>query len=357
MEPIQPTLDTIRDDPEVQAYIRATNRNLAAAGYTEHGFRHVGLVANIARNVLRLLDYPPREQELAAKAASRETELQNQWNEDLRVREEEWNRQAEARVRAAEARLGQELRQKDDLFEVKMRQREQQLVAEFDARQAEQETQTQHFHRRREEESADANQRALRELEAQLRQEMQQKEEAAQGRIKQREQELLTQMNAQTEAHKQAQQQWETEFHLMRRNIEPLNALLKRTERERDEAEDGPERFDQPCLGEPGRADQEPVPAAEDRDQRTLDHLLLADDPPRDHFAGFDQLLAGRLDLRHQVFGVRHLPPLPMPAWTAAIYPVEFNPSGRGDNGAFASQYRQPTLMLQRNTKPPATQA
>lgn len=177
-----------------------------------------------------------REQELAAKAASRETELQNQWNEDLRVREEEWNRQAEARVRAAEARLGQEVRQKDDLFEVKMRQREQQLVAEFDARQAEQETQTQHFHRRREEESADANQRALRELEAQLRQEMQQKEEAAQGRIKQREQELLTQMNAQTEAHKQAQQQWETEFHLMRRNIEPLNALLKRTERERDEA-------------------------------------------------------------------------------------------------------------------------
>ncbi|HRA48363.1 MAG TPA: HD domain-containing protein, partial [Thermomicrobiales bacterium] len=68
MEPIQPTLDTIRDDPEVQAYIRATNRNLAAAGYTEHGFRHVGLVANIARNVLRLLDYPPREQELAAIA-------------------------------------------------------------------------------------------------------------------------------------------------------------------------------------------------------------------------------------------------------------------------------------------------
>jgi hypothetical protein len=64
--PILPSLDQIKDDPEVQAYIRQTNRNLAAAGYTEHGFRHVGLVANIARNVLRVLDYQPREQELAA---------------------------------------------------------------------------------------------------------------------------------------------------------------------------------------------------------------------------------------------------------------------------------------------------
>ena len=37
-------------------------------GFTEHGFRHVGLVASIARNVLRLLDYDGRHQELAAIA-------------------------------------------------------------------------------------------------------------------------------------------------------------------------------------------------------------------------------------------------------------------------------------------------
>lgn len=62
------TLDAVRADPEVQAYIRQANKNLGVLGFTEHGFRHVGLVANIARNVLRRLDYPAREQELAAIA-------------------------------------------------------------------------------------------------------------------------------------------------------------------------------------------------------------------------------------------------------------------------------------------------
>jgi len=61
-------LDVLRQDPEVQSYIRHAGKNLAAIGYTEHGFRHVGLVANIARNVLRLLGYSPRDQEVAAIA-------------------------------------------------------------------------------------------------------------------------------------------------------------------------------------------------------------------------------------------------------------------------------------------------
>jgi hypothetical protein len=69
LEPTTPTLEQIKDDEEVQAYIRQANKNLGAAGYTEHGFRHVGLCANIARNVLRLLGYSPRDQELAAIAA------------------------------------------------------------------------------------------------------------------------------------------------------------------------------------------------------------------------------------------------------------------------------------------------
>jgi metal-dependent HD superfamily phosphatase/phosphodiesterase len=62
------TLDAVRADPEVQAYIRQANKNLGVLGFTEHGFRHVGLVANIARNVLRMLDYDARQQELAAIA-------------------------------------------------------------------------------------------------------------------------------------------------------------------------------------------------------------------------------------------------------------------------------------------------
>ena len=61
-------LEVVRQDPEVQSYIRHTGKTLAALGYTEHGFRHVGLVANIARNVLRLLGYGPRDQEVAAIA-------------------------------------------------------------------------------------------------------------------------------------------------------------------------------------------------------------------------------------------------------------------------------------------------
>lgn len=62
------SLEAIRDDSEVQAFIRQANKNLGVLGFTEHGFRHVGLVANIARNVLRLLEYDERQQELAAVA-------------------------------------------------------------------------------------------------------------------------------------------------------------------------------------------------------------------------------------------------------------------------------------------------
>jgi metal-dependent HD superfamily phosphatase/phosphodiesterase len=62
------TLDSVKADPEVQAFIRNANRNLGVIGYTEHGFRHVGLVANIARNILKRMGYDRRQQELAAIA-------------------------------------------------------------------------------------------------------------------------------------------------------------------------------------------------------------------------------------------------------------------------------------------------
>ncbi len=60
--------EVVRADPEVQAFILQANRNLGVLGFTEHGFRHVGLVSSIARNVLRLLGYDERQQELAAVA-------------------------------------------------------------------------------------------------------------------------------------------------------------------------------------------------------------------------------------------------------------------------------------------------
>ncbi len=60
--------ELVRSDPEVQAFILQANKSLGVLGFTEHGFRHVGLVSNIARNVLRLLGHDGRRQELAAMA-------------------------------------------------------------------------------------------------------------------------------------------------------------------------------------------------------------------------------------------------------------------------------------------------
>src|SRR5262245_63233012 len=58
----------VRDNPRSRIYIRGADRALAEIGYTEHGERHVGLVARIAYNVLKRLGLPEREAELAAIA-------------------------------------------------------------------------------------------------------------------------------------------------------------------------------------------------------------------------------------------------------------------------------------------------
>lgn len=59
------SFDTVQDDPEIRELITSANRNLGVLGFTEHGFRHVGLVANIAHNVMKRLGYDERHQELA----------------------------------------------------------------------------------------------------------------------------------------------------------------------------------------------------------------------------------------------------------------------------------------------------
>ncbi len=132
-----------------------------------------------------------REQDLTTRAADRETELQNKWAADLRGREVEWEKQTESRVRAAEQRHSQETQQKEELFQVRLNQREQQLQAQFDARQAE---------------------------------------------SRRRQQELLAQITTQSEAHRVAQKEWETELELVRNNVESLKANVARVEQERDDA-------------------------------------------------------------------------------------------------------------------------
>jgi uncharacterized protein len=62
------TADFIRSHPRVKVFVRKADAALAEIGYTEHGERHVGLVAHIAYNILTRLGHPEREAELAAIA-------------------------------------------------------------------------------------------------------------------------------------------------------------------------------------------------------------------------------------------------------------------------------------------------
>ncbi len=59
------TFEMVKDHPRVKLHIRKADESLEKIGYTEHGERHVGLVANIAGNILKRLGYPERDVELA----------------------------------------------------------------------------------------------------------------------------------------------------------------------------------------------------------------------------------------------------------------------------------------------------
>lgn len=62
------TFALVKADPEVQACVIRAHESLAAIGFTEHGLRHVGLVADRARRLLQRLGHDEREAELAAIA-------------------------------------------------------------------------------------------------------------------------------------------------------------------------------------------------------------------------------------------------------------------------------------------------
>jgi len=62
------TLEDIKSDPQVNAYIKRADEYLAVSGYTEHGPRHCSLVAKTAKRTLLELSSPEREAELSAIA-------------------------------------------------------------------------------------------------------------------------------------------------------------------------------------------------------------------------------------------------------------------------------------------------
>lgn len=62
------TYEDIRKNEEIKTYIKKADESLKAMGFTEHGFAHVGKVAQIASEILDELDYSDREIELASIA-------------------------------------------------------------------------------------------------------------------------------------------------------------------------------------------------------------------------------------------------------------------------------------------------
>lgn len=69
-EPTDPSsligLEQVKAHEGVQTFISLADRYLGVIGYTEHGFRHAGLVAKISYNVLHRLGFDDRMAELGA---------------------------------------------------------------------------------------------------------------------------------------------------------------------------------------------------------------------------------------------------------------------------------------------------
>ena len=59
------TYQEIRDNEEINTYIRQADMSLSALGYTEHSFAHVTIVAEKAGYILQTLGYDKRLVELA----------------------------------------------------------------------------------------------------------------------------------------------------------------------------------------------------------------------------------------------------------------------------------------------------
>ena len=62
------TIQEVKQNPFIRAYVDGGNETTAALGYTDHGVRHASIVSAISRNLLQRLGYSGRQQELAAIA-------------------------------------------------------------------------------------------------------------------------------------------------------------------------------------------------------------------------------------------------------------------------------------------------
>lgn len=58
-------LEDLKNNEEINSFFEIADRQLAALGYTEHSYRHVGLVSKEAGEILETLGFSEREVELA----------------------------------------------------------------------------------------------------------------------------------------------------------------------------------------------------------------------------------------------------------------------------------------------------
>ena len=58
------TLEDVKNNEEVQAFVQASQKQIKAIGYTEHSYRHLGIVSKRAGDILRDLGYDERTVEL-----------------------------------------------------------------------------------------------------------------------------------------------------------------------------------------------------------------------------------------------------------------------------------------------------
>lgn len=63
------TFEDVRRDHAIRTYIARADESMAALGFTEHSFAHVGRVAQVAGDILTKLQYPKRRVELTQIAA------------------------------------------------------------------------------------------------------------------------------------------------------------------------------------------------------------------------------------------------------------------------------------------------
>ncbi len=66
---MQLTLDLVKKNPKIIDFIKQTDRYLDALGYTDHGTRHINIIADRARSIAKKLGLSERDQELSAIAA------------------------------------------------------------------------------------------------------------------------------------------------------------------------------------------------------------------------------------------------------------------------------------------------